>query len=156
MTAIRLVNALAVELREALKNYRSIAENEAEKSVTVYENNLPEGDFESDSYYPFACVEFLNVEDTAEGSTAAVLITVGVYTGARSDKRTDLLNISETIRQYLLGHRVIGERFILELPSYMAVVEERSENFCFANLFFSYKVPQLITPVAEAAGEFLF
>ena len=154
MTPSRLIHALAAELRAALKNYRMIAENEPEKRVKVYEQNIPAGDFETDSLYPFACIEFLNLEDTDEKAVASVLITVGVYTGARADKQTDLLNLSETIRQYLLGHRIIGEQFVLELPAYFAVVEERSENFTFANLFFSYQMPQLITSVAEATGDF--
>ena len=147
MTPNRLVKALAEELRAALKNYRLIAESEPEKRVSVYEHNLPAGDFETDSLYPFACVEFLNLEDTDEKALASVLITVGVYTGARADKQTDLLNLSETIRQYLLGHRIIGEQFVLELPAFFSVVEERSENFTFANLFFTYQLPQLIDGV---------
>lgn len=144
MTPIRLVRALAEELRWALKSYRLMAAGQEDKRVSVYENNLPVADYEVDNYYPFVTVEFLNIEDTEEGSTAAVLMTVGCYCGRRSDEMTDLLNISETIREYLLGNRIIGEQFILELPLYSAVVERRSEEFAFANIFATYKVPQLI------------
>ena len=144
MTPLRLVRALAEELRSALKGYRLMAAGQENKRVSVYENNLPVADYEVDNYYPFVTVEFLNLEDTAEGSSAAVLMTVGCYCGRRADEMTDLLNISETIREYLLGHRVIGEQFIMELPLYSAVVERRSEEFAFANIFATYKVPQLI------------
>lgn len=147
MTPLRLVRALAEELRSALKSYRLMAAGQENKRVSVYENNLPAADFDSDNYFPFVTVEFLNLEDTAEGSTAAVLLTVGCYCGKRSDEVTDLLNLCETIRQYLLGNRVIGEQFILELPLYSAVVERRSEEFAFANIFATYKLPQLINSV---------
>lgn len=141
MTALELLNALAVDLREIAKDEKFIAQYQESRPLNVYVQNVPTNEFQNDQYYPLLAVELINIEDDVEDSIASVLLTLGVYRGERSDKQ-DFLNLIEMVRQYLLTHLIVGKKFPLQFPIYMGVVEPTSENFDYANFFVQYRIPR--------------
>ena len=142
MTPVGLIEALSTELEQATANFKFIAEQQPPKRVRIYRHSVPTDEFELDSFYPLVVVEFLTAEDTDEGSIISLLITAGTYHEERRDDFwREHFNLVETIRQYILGHRVIGNKFILTLPIQYGVVEQQTENFMFSNFFVQYLIP---------------
>lgn len=143
-TPLDLLNCLADELREATKNFKFVAQYQPDKKISIYIQAIPKVEFESQTFYPLICVELLNVEDHLEDgvktSIASVLLTVGTYQGERTDGWRDHLNLIEYVRQFVLTHEVLGKRFPLLYPTYLGLVEPRSDNFLFSNIFVQYLV----------------
>ncbi len=136
-----LVQAIAELLRKALAEYKMQAEGQDDKSVTVYEQHIPDEDFESDTYYPLVIVSCQNVEDKEEGSTATIGLTIGVY-GDDKEAWIDLLNIMEHIRQSLLKYRTIDQRFRLAFPTKFETIEAQPYPFWFAYATLTYTIGQ--------------
>lgn len=153
MTPLNLIKSLAEELREATKNYKFVAQYQPSKKVAVYVQNVPLEEFENNSFYPLIAVEFLSVEDDVDVSIASVLITVGTFNGENSEGYIDHLNLLEEVRQYLLKHPIIGKKFSAIIPMYTGLVEKRSEDFMYSNIFLQYKVA---SPTKSFADEFLY
>lgn len=148
MTPVMLLDALASELEQATAHFKFIAEGQPPKRVSVYRQMAPLDEREIDSFYPLVIVELLTAEDTDEGSFSAILITVGTYDEERrTDSWRNHLNLCEEIREYLLAHRTIGGKFILQLPIQYGVVERQSENFMYSNFFVQYFVSHPIPSV---------
>ena len=93
-----LVKAVADQVREATKLYKMRAEGQEDKAVTVYEQHIPDEEYESDTYYPYVIVSCQTVEDVEDGSTATIGLTVGVY-GEDRLAWMDMLSIMERVRQ---------------------------------------------------------
>lgn len=138
MTPLNLIEKLTEKLREAVKDFKMVAQEQPPKNVTVYIQNLP--DVNEDSYYPFVVVELVGVTDEAGGSLASVLITCGIF-GESADAFKDLLNLSERVRQCILKNRLVGAA-ALQLPLEFAPVEKTSVSFQFANFFVQYGIVQ--------------
>ena len=111
-----LVKGVAEQVREASKLYKMQAEGQEDKAVSVYEQHIPEDELRDDSYCPLVVVSCQNVEDTAEGSTATIGLTIGVY-GQDKQAWLDLLSVMERIRQRLLLVQKIDDIFRLILPT---------------------------------------
>ena len=156
MTPINLIFSLAAELREATKDYKLLAERQADKKISVYEQYIPTANFESDTFYPLILVQLRSVEDDGENSTATVVITIGTYGGENLSGWRDMLNIAERIRQYLLTHPMIGEKFQYIGPiAFEPVIglenptTGRPEPFSFGNIAVRYRIG---TPRLEVEG----
>ena len=148
MTPVDLIEAVAAELEKATAHFKFIAENQPPKHVSVYRQMAPQDEFETDSFYPLVIVELLSLEDTSEGSLASLLITTGTFCEERrADCWRDHLNLCEEIREYMLAHRTIGKKFILQLPIQFGLVEQQTENFIYSNFFVQYFVAQPIPSV---------
>lgn len=141
MTPLKLLQSLAAELRGIAKDEKFIAQYQGSRELKTYIQSVPQNEFTSDQFYPLLVVELISVEDEVEDSIASVLLTLGVYSGERSDK-TDFLNLIEMVRQYLLSHLIIGKLYPLEFPIFTGIVEPTSDNFDFANFFVQYRIPR--------------
>ena len=144
MTLTGLITGLAEDLREATANFIFPAQYQEPKKVSVYAQTIPTADFENQSFYPLICVELLGVEDAAESAAAAVLLTLGTYSG-EGDAWQDHLNLLEQVRRYLLQHRIIRRGYVLKYPLEIGLVEPRSDNFTFSNIFATYEIQQPVT-----------
>ena len=106
MIPVRLIEALADEIRDATKDYKLRAEGQEDKKVTVYCQHIPDEDFLSDTYYPLVIVSVQEVTDDNEGmSIATVGLTIGVY-GDDKEAWMDLLSIMERIRQRVCNEKI--------------------------------------------------
>ena len=143
MTLQDLTHSLAKELRAVLRNYKCIAEGQADKRVTVYEQYMPSDYFEEDSYYPCVIVSFSEMEDGEVDSVATYIISVGVFGGYKDDGWRDLFNIAESIRQYLLKDSVICERYVVERPIAYEVLETQPEPFYWGRFGVEIRIPQI-------------
>ena len=141
----RLVNALKEEITIAVKDYRMKAEGQADKSVSVYAQHIPNEDFEDDSYYPLVIASLQQVEDAepaeGTGSIATIGITFGVY-GEDKLAWMDLLSIMERVRQRLLIFRKLDRRFRLMLPAKFETIENQPYPFWFGYGTVSYQIGQ--------------
>lgn len=144
-----LVKGVAEQIREATKLYKMQAEGQEDKKVSVYEQHIPDDEFRDDSYYPLVVVSCQNVEDTAEGSTATIGLTIGVY-GQDKDSWLDLMSIMERIRQRLLLVQKIDDIFRLILPTKFETIENQPYPYWFGYGTLVYQIPE---PNARVALE---
>ena len=140
MTPSRLIHFLAEEIREAVKDYKLIAEMQADKKVTVYEQYMPKDRFEVDTFYPCITVFLQSVEDEGEDSIATVLLRIGVFGGWAEDGWRDLLNIAERLRQHLIMKPIIGGEFQRVSPMAFEPLSVQPEPFFYGNLAARYMI----------------
>lgn len=116
MTPIFLITNLTESLREVVKSYELLAENQPNKKVSVYAHDLPHGKFAEDTFYPCVIVTLLSVEDTETDTVATVQFTICTYAGEMGSDWRDMLNIAERIRQFLRTTDILTEKYIREYP----------------------------------------
>ena len=97
-------------------------------------------DFEDDNFYPLMLVELFGLNDDVEESTAQVLITIWTYAGLKNEGYTELLNISENVRKFLLTNKILGGEFILQMPLEFGMAETDSDSFFCSNFLAIYKI----------------
>lgn len=148
MTPALLVEAVAAEIEQAVKDYKLKAEGQADKRVTVYRQHIPDEDFRTDTYYPLAIVSWQGSQDGEDGSLATVGVTFGVY-GDDKEAWRDLLSIMERTRQRLLIFRKLADRFRLQLPTKFETIENQPCPFWFGYATLVYTIA---TPTEELAG----
>ena len=83
------------------------------------------------------------VEEDGEDSTAVVEILAGVFCGYKEDGWRDLFNILEHTRQYLMTHKLIGEKFYLVLPGVTEYPDFQPEPFAFGSMTLKYRIGTL-------------
>lgn len=120
MTPSNLLTALQRAIKESVKNYRMEAENQSDKPVSVYLQHLPDEAFSDDTYYPFVLLTVQKTQDSdAQGELEAATATLGIMVatyGSGQNAWRDLINLTEHIRQHLLGCRTLDKRHRLILP----------------------------------------
>lgn len=141
MTPAMLVSAVVHEVQTAAAGYKMRAEGQADKTITVYPQHIPDDDFEDDSYYPLVIVSFQKAEDTVDGSEATVGLTFGVY-GEDKEAWRDLLSIMERVRQRLLIFRKLENRFRLKLPTKFETIERQPYPYWFGYATIVYAIGQ--------------
>jgi len=141
MTPTRLLEAVAEETADAVKDYEMLAEEEADKPVTVYLQHIPDEDFEDDTYYPLVIVSLGKAEDDIKGSLATVNFTFGVY-GEDKAAWKDLLSMMERVRQRLLTKRRLSRQFRLELPLVFETIERQPYPFWYGYASAKYWIGQ--------------
>ena len=146
MTPIFLIESLAAEVGEELKDFKLIAENQPDKKVTIYKQLMPLDHFESDTFYPnvtisIQAVESINYQERA----ATVLFTIGVYKGDKDDGWRDLFNLAERISQYLYKRPAVANRFPRTGDILFALQADEVDPFYFGNIYAKFKVatPQI-------------
>ena len=163
MTATLLVESLAAEIRDATKDLKLPIEyqNERERKlestwrrVRVYEQYLPDADFQNDTYYPLVVVEWLSTVDRTRGRENGSLATVGLSFGVfakESDGWKDCFHLMELCRQRLLFKRTIANRFRLEDEITWQVAAQQPTPFFYGygELQYSMYQPQEPLPYKE-------
>lgn len=140
MIPVRLIEALADEIRDATKDYKLRAEGQEDKKVTVYCQHIPDEDFLSDTYYPLVIVSVQEVTDDNEGiSIATVGLTIGVY-GDDKEAWMDLLSIMERIRQRVCNEKIIARKYPLVMPTKFETIENQPYPFWFGYATLKYRV----------------
>ena len=140
MIPVRLIEALADEIRDATKDYKLKAEGQEDKKVTVYCQHIPDEDFLSDTYYPLVIVSVQEVTDDNEGiSIATVGLTIGVY-GDDQEAWMDLLSIMERIRQRVCNEKIIARKYPLVMPTKFETIEAQPYPFWFGYATLKYRV----------------
>lgn len=140
MIPVRLIEALADEIRDATKDYKLKAEGQEDKKVTVYCQHIPDEDFLSDTYYPLVIVSVQEVTDDNEGiSIATVGLTIGVY-GDDQEAWMDLLSIMERIRQRVCNEKIIARKYPLVMPTKFETIEAQPYPFWFGYGTLKYRV----------------
>ena len=142
MTPINLIKALAKELRELLKDFKLAAEYQADRKIRVYEQIIPLAESRTDTFFPNVVVYLVRVDEDGEDSIATVNFSVAVYGEENEQGWQDLFNIAEKIRQFVLTHEIIGEKFKLEMPIYFAPVppSEQPEPFFYFDCMTRYRI----------------
>ena len=140
MIPVRLIEALADEIRDATKDYKLKAEGQEDKKVTVYCQHIPDEDFLSDTYYPLVIASVQEVTDDNEGmSIATVGLTIGVY-GDDKEAWMDLLSIMERIRQRVCNEKIIARKYPLVMPTKFETIEAQPYPFWFGYATLKYRV----------------
>ena len=138
MIPSRLIRAIRDELSEDLKNYRYSADGEESKHVGVY-FQLSDEQFIDEKKYPLVLIHLTGIDCDNYKQIARIEITVGTY-GEEEESFIDLLNISERIRQYLLKHTKLADRFLMLYPLKMQVVPDAPYPFRFAYISTQYTI----------------
>ena len=127
MTATDLVEAVADEIRDAVKDLKLPIEHHGVDGskldqvrpflvpVNVFEGFLPRDAFNDDSYWPLVTVEWMSTNDTfgeVSKSISTIGLTMGVF-AAENWGWKDALHLAEVIRHRFLSCRVIGKKFRL-------------------------------------------
>ena len=148
MTHINLIRELARELRVLLiqtdlpKEYATDASPDDFVPVNVFEQYLPKDLFDETAYYPLVMVEWLStVDNLKEISTAQVGLTIGTY-AKEADGWVDAFYLMELIRQHLLKHRLIAQKFRLVEEINWQVPETQPSPFFFVMGTLSYEMFQ--------------
>lgn len=141
ITPALLIDAVAAEVEEAVKNYKMKAEGQADKKVTVYRQHISDEDFNTDTYYPLVIVSYENSQDKIDGSEATIGLTIGVF-GEEKDAWKDLLSILERVRQRLLIFRKLSNRFRLLLPVKSETIETQPYPFWYGYITLTYTIAQ--------------
>lgn len=141
MTPALLVQAIAEEITAAVKDYELKAEGQEDKSVSVYQQHIPDEKFQDDSYYPLVIAAWQGSKDEDEGSTATIGLTFGAY-GSEPDAWMDLMSIMERVRQRLLENRLLKRRYRLALPTKWETIEEQPYPYWFGYATLNYQIGQ--------------
>lgn len=148
------MQAVTVQIREAVDGYRMKAEGQANKKVSVYPQHIPDEDFQDDAFYPLIIVSWQGSNDTEDGSEAIIGLTFGVYgedgqgeDGEGADGRgigawQDLLSIMERVRHRLLIFRKLENRFRLIMPTKFETIEAQPIPFWFGYATLHYQIGQ--------------
>lgn len=121
MTEIDLLDGLAAETAEALKDFRLRSAKDNLIPINIYTQNLPlkEGK-EDEKQYPYVCICFDEAEiesSDTDKKTVNVYFVIGIIDRAK-DKQgfRDVLQIEELIAQHIFRKGIIAEAFRLEFP----------------------------------------
>ena len=120
MIHANLIDAVAAECQNALKNLRLTTEYQREPAeenfteINIFKQYLPADLFEETSYYPFVLVEWLSTTDgfKKEGSSAQVGLTIGTF-AKEADGYLDAFYILDALRICLFSKTILNERFLL-------------------------------------------
>ena len=153
MTFVDLIKSLSAEVREATIDYKMQSELESDKKISVYEQEIPEEEFDSNSYYPLVIVALQSVDDELEtiqpaATVASVGLTIGVY-GENKDAWKDLLNLTAAIRLHLESKPIIGKKFRLASTVKADFIERQPHPFHFAYVSMGYVMMQPSPPQTE-------
>lgn len=148
MTPAGLILALVKELESALKDYKLRAENQENRTVTVFAQHIKDEVFNDDEgrYYPLVIVSLQKAKDTLDGSgVEASMATIGLTFGVYADDKDgwmDLLNIMEHTRQRVLRQRTIADRYRLADVVEWDLIEVQPYPFWFGYGTLKYCIAQ--------------
>lgn len=152
MIPVRLIEALAEEIRAATKDYVLKAEGQADKKVSVYCQHIPDEAFLTDTYYPLVVASVQTVDDGEDGiSLATVGLTIGVY-GEDEAAWQDLLSIMERIRHRVCQNKILDRKYSLTLPNKWETVEAQPYPFWYGYGTLKYKIGRM-GPAGSMAGK---
>lgn len=121
MTEIDLLDGLAEETAEALKDFRLRSAKDNLIPINIYTQNLPlkEGK-EDEKQYPYVCICFSESEiesPETHNKTVNVYFVIGIIDRAK-DKQgfRDVLQIEELIAQHIFRKGIIAGAFRPEYP----------------------------------------
>ena len=156
MTATDLVEAVADEIRDAVKDLKLPIEHHGVDGskldqvrpflvpVNVFEGFLPQEVFNDENYYPLVLVEWLGTNDefgaTAK-STSNIGLSMGVF-AAENWGWKDALHLTEVIRHRLLTRRVVGKKFRLTDDAGWEVAQEQPLPFFYTYATLTYQMFQ--------------
>ena len=156
MTATDLVEAVADEIRDAVKDLKLPIEHHGVDGskldqvrpflvpVNVFEGFLPREVFNDENYYPLVLVEWLGTNDefgaTAK-STSNIGLSMGVF-AAENWGWKDALHLTEVIRHRLLTRRVVGKKFRLTDDAGWEVAQEQPLPFFYTYATLTYQMFQ--------------
>ena len=152
MTPVELVEQLSLLIRDSVKNYRLLSELETNpstqrlKKVSVYEQEIPEEEFNENSYYPLVIVSLQKIQDQIEESEVKptlmiVGLTIGVY-GEDKNAWKDLLNLTEAIRSCALSNKMVAKKFRLVEVVDSDFIEKQPHPFHFSYITLIYSTFQ--------------
>lgn len=123
MTTVELMDNLADYLRSVIVDY-STQQPSGKRSIKVYAG-YPPARMNADEQASFIYALVTGAQDTADGdmSTATVEIGFSIYDDSEYDDWRSLYNIIEHVRQHLLKHRFIADRYRLLFPVKIEVPE---------------------------------
>ena len=142
MTPINLIKALARELREVMKGFKLLAEYQADRKVRVYEQIMPLAEQKDDTFFPNVLIDLVQIDENGTDSIAIINLNIAVYAGENEEGWQDLLNIMERIRQFILTHPIIDEKFLLEMPATFVPrpPPEQPEPFFYCDCIVRYRL----------------
>lgn len=151
MTVTDLVTAVADEVRQATANVKLPLEHHNSTDaklvpVNVYEGFLPREAFNDDSYYPLVMVEWLATSDELDGSNAKSTATIGLNIGVFAAENwgwKDALHLTEVVRQRLLSHRLLAQKFRLLDNANWEVPPDQPLPFFFTYATLTYRILQV-------------
>ena len=152
MTPVELIEQLSLLIRDSVKNYKLLSELEIDlatqqlKKVSVYEQEIPEEEFNDDSYYPLVIVSLQKIQDQIEESEVKptlmiVGLTIGVY-GEDKNAWKDLLNLTETVRCCALSNKMVAKKFRLVEVMDSDFIEKQPYPFHFSYITLIYSTFQ--------------
>lgn len=165
MTPADLISTLATELRIATAGFTLQAEYQQDKKISVYEGYIPSANLENETFLPLITVEMRGSEDTEDGAAVNIGFMIAVYGGENAkydggrvrqgkyfkdygDGWRDLLNIAETVRQYLWTRpdRYIGGKY--KLVNLLFVPQsDNPEPFFYGDMVATFYTVQPYTPM---------
>lgn len=151
MTPRILIKTLAKDLREELAGFKLLAEYQPDRKIRVYEQIIPLSHCRDDTFFPNVVINLVQIEEDGTDSIATVNFSIGVYGGKDEGGWQDLFHIAEKVRQFILTRPVVGEKFPLEMPIYLAPVppDEQPEPFFFMDCVARYRIatPRVSIPI---------
>lgn len=167
MTSVDLMEELAAEVRDAVKNFKFPAEYQAAKKISVYLFDLPTENFRDQTYYPMILIEHPTTTAREDDKLIAeIVLTFGIYQGEAAvgnakeiqgdegfvdcgDGWKDLENLSECVLARLLKKKFIGKKYRREGPAVWVRSEYQGDRFLFGFLTLNYELPHCPAPTVE-------
>lgn len=145
MTEIDLIDGLAVEVKEALKNYRLRTAKENLVPINVYTQNLPLKKEKGDErQYPYVliCFDDESIETKESPMNVSVYFIIGII-DKTEDKQgyRDVLQIANLIYQYLFRKGIIAKAFRPSYPFKIALQQEDTYPYYFGGIESVWEMP---------------
>ncbi len=145
MTEIDLLDGLAAETAEALKDFRLRSAKDNLIPINIYTQNLPlkEGK-EDEKQYPYVCICFdeSEIPDFTAPKKVSVYFIIGIIDRAK-DKQgfRDVLQIEELIAQHIFRKGIIAGAFRPEYPFRNFVQPEDTYPYFIGGIESRWEIP---------------
>jgi len=147
MTPIMLVDDLIDFLKPVVANYELDSNVKGvRKPPQVLGGFLPDKrptQQQETPDFPWVIVRYIEDDDTEESNMATVKIMAGTYSEDPQNGWRDALNVITRIKQELLKHPTVKERFRIEKPIKTELPEEQPYPEWVAWMTFQVEMPQI-------------
>lgn len=165
MTYHEMEESLKVRLEECLKEVRMKNKENVLVPIEIKTGELPPRNVvpEGAKEFPYVLIRPYKGEDTAEESTATVILLLGILAGNEKpankidtmelhnyeNAHKDLMRMIQIIRRSVLSNDILGENFSFKKQFKWQIYLEQPYPYMYADIELAIKVPQVEFEIME-------
>lgn len=145
MNALRLQDALVVDLQKLFKDRRYKSTSGGNVAVSVFAQNLPKRESEEDDDpFPYIIVRLDSgeIENQTAPCRIAALLLVGIFDDNHKNQgHKAVLEIMEAIQRHYEEKPRLAEQFVFTDPFHWALQDEESYPYFFGGIEINFNIP---------------